>query len=544
MFLLPLTHRQHILKSNYDIVIKNGFIIDGSGSKAKPIDIGIIGSKIAYLGKINTNLCSSIINAENLIISPGFIDVHSHSDFLWLIHPECNSKVHDGVTTEVCGNCGSSPFPIRGKLLEHRKKGFHKYGLDINWNSASDYFQLATTKPTSINRGFLVGHGNLRACSVGYEDRVANRKELNSMMFELSHALREGAFGMSSGIAYPPGCYASSDEIVKLCNIVREFDAVYTTHIRDEGVLLKESIIETIKTAKKSGVKLQISHIKTAGKENWEKLGDIKYLLDQTLAEGVQLACDRYPYIASSTDLDAIFPKWVYEGGTEKEVERLKDRSVRKKIERELSSSVCIGKEFWESIVISSVLHQQNKDIEGKNIWEISVERRCKPFDTVCNLLIEEEARIDVLFFNMSEENLQEILKWDFVMIGSDSSIRSANGILNEGKPHPRSYGTFARVLGKFCREMQVLTLEEAIYKMTGFPASKFGIKTRGIIKPGYYADLVIFDKDAIDDTSKFKHPHKYSKGIKFVIVNGKITVENGNHTGATNGMILKRETV
>ena len=531
------------MNPNYDIVIKAGLVIDGSGSKAKPVDIGIVDSKIAYLGQIDTAICTSVINAQNLIVSPGFIDVHSHSDFLWLIHPECNSKVHDGVTTEVCGNCGSSPFPIRAKLLEHRKRGFQKYGLDINWNSASDYFHLAKTKPTSINRGFLVGHGNLRACNIGYEDRLVNSKELNNMMSELSEALSKGAFGMSSGIAYPPGCYASFDEIISLCNIVKEFDAVYTTHIRDEGAFLKESILETIKTAKKTGVKLQISHLKTAGKENWKKLTEIKELLDETRNEGAQLTCDRYPYIASSTDLDAIFPKWVYEGGTEKEVERLKDISIRKTIEKELSNNLCISKEFWESVVISSVLHPQNKDIEGKSIWEISFERKCTPFDTVCNLLIEEDARVDVLFFNMSEGNLQEILKWDFVMVGSDSSIRSTNGILNEGKPHPRSYGTFARVLGKYCRKLGLLTLEEAIYKMTGFPASKFGIKNRGFIKPGYYADLVIFDKDTIDDASEFKHPHKYSKGIKFVIVNGKITVENGNHLGTTNGMILKRET-
>ncbi|MGR3221441.1 MAG: N-acyl-D-amino-acid deacylase family protein [Candidatus Anammoxibacter sp.] len=526
---------------DFDILIKNGLVADGSGSRPCQCDIGVKGNKITALGDINYRNSGTVLDAAGLVVSPGFIDIHSHSDFFWLLHPECNSKIFDGVTTEICGNCGSSPFPIRNQLLEHRKKGFEKFGLEINWQTAEDFFNLAETKPSSINRGFLVGHGNLRACNMGYDDRLAGKKELAGMKAELSQALALGAFGMSSGIAYPPGCYASVNEITELCHVVNEFGAVYTTHIRDEGDMLEESLLEAIRTASETGVKLQISHLKTAGKTNWHKLANIKKLLDSALSEGVKLTCDRYPYTASSTDLDAIFPKWIYEGGVEKELERLKDNSIRKKIRKELNDNNNIGEEFWQSIVISSVFNNNNKGIEGKSIWCVASERKNDPFDTVCDLLIEEDARIDVLFFNMSEENLQQILKWNFVMFGSDSSIRSTGGILNTGKPHPRSYGTFSRILGRYGSEKGLFPLEEAIYKMSGFPAQKFNLENRGFIKCGYYADIVIFDKNTIKDMSEFQRPHQYSTGIKYVIVNGKISIENGIHTGATEGMILKR---
>jgi len=257
------------LNKDYDIVLKNGIVFDGSGSTGQYLDIGIKGNTIMFSGKIdNTTNAKKVIDAQGCIISPGFIDIHSHSDFLWLLEPESYSKVHDGVTTEICGNCGSSPFPVKGLLLEHRQKGFSKYGLDINWKSTHEYFKLAETRQSAINRGFLVGHGNLRACNVGYEDRPANDNEMHQMKHELTDALDEGAFGMSSGIAYPPGCFAPAEEIIELCKIVKAFDGVYTSHIRDEGDTVEQSILEAINAAKESGVDLQISHIKTAGKNN------------------------------------------------------------------------------------------------------------------------------------------------------------------------------------------------------------------------------------------------------------------------------------
>ncbi len=526
----------------FDIIIKNGRVFDGSNNPSQNLDIGIKGNKITETGQICPENGETVIDAANKLVAPGFIDIHSHSDFLWLIHPESNSKVYDGVTTEICGNCGSSPFPLAGKLLEHRQKGFAKFGLNIDWNTPEEFYELAVSKKSSINRGFLTGHGNLRACAMGYEDRAATNDDIAKMKNDLIKALKNGAFGMSSGIAYPPGCYSSSSELKELCQIVKEYQGIYTTHMRDEADMVEAALKETIEIARDTGVALQISHIKTAGKKNWAKLPIIKGLLMNAKSSGVKLNCDRYPYIASSTDLDAIFPKWAYEGGIDKEIKRLKDSAQRARIKEETAKNNDLNDEFWKSIVISTVLHEKNRNLEGKNILEVSQERKNNPFDTACDLLIEEDARVDVLFFNMSESNLEEILKWDFVMIGSDSSIRSTNGILHDGKPHPRSYGTFSRVLAKFCREDSALTKEEAIYKMTGLPATKLGLTNRGIIKTGYHADIVIFDDKNVKDQSTFATPHQYSTGIEHVIVNGKVTINNGEHTGEVEGKILRRK--
>lgn len=527
----------------YDIIIKNGCVIDGSSGNGEYLDIGIKGDEIVYSGKSDPKAYANhIIDASGCFVSPGFIDVHSHGDFFWAINPRSDSKIYDGVTTEICGNCGSSPFPLRGRLLEHRRAGFSKYNLDINWQSPDEFFRIAETRPGSINRGFLVGHGNLRACVVGYDNRPANKKDLETMKKDLVMALNAGAFGLSTGLAYPPGCYAPVEELIEMCRIVKGFGRIFTTHIRNEGDSLEESILEAVNIAKKTDIDLHISHLKTAGKRNWHKLDNIERILNQTQKEGVKVTADRYPYIASSTDLDAIFPKWVFEGGIDKEIERLKDKAIRNKIRDELTRDGKDTDEFWKGIMVSFVSHPHNKGLEGKIIWEIAKDRGKPSFDTVCDLLIEEDGRVDSLFFNMSEKNLERILRWDLVMIASDSSSRSINGPLSEGRPHPRSYGTFCRVLGMYCREKGLLTFEDAIYKMTGLPAKRFGIAKRGLLRPGYYADIVVFDGRRVKDMAEFHDPHRYSTGIMYVIVNGKVTIADGRHTGAMHGRILRRD--
>lgn len=527
---------------SYDIIIENGCVVDGSGAKVEYLDIGIKGDEIVYLGKIDPEAhAKEIIDASGCFVSPGFIDVHSHSDFLWAINQRSDSKIYDGVTTEICGNCGSSPFPLRGQLLEHRRAGLARYNLDINWQSPREFFRIAETMTGSINRGFLVGHGNLRACVIGYDNRPPNREDLEAMEKELAMAMDAGAFGISTGLAYPPGCYAPREELIEMCRIVKRFGRIFTTHIRNEGDSLEESILEVIDIANKTDIDLQISHLKTAGKRNWHKLDNIERILNKAQKEGVKVSADRYPYIASSTDLDAIFPKWVFEGGIDKEIKRLKYKAIRNEIRDELTRDGKNNDEFWKGVMVSSVSHPHNKWLEGKTIWEVAKELAQPAFDTVCELLIEEGCRVDCLFFNMSEKNLERILRWDIVMIASDSSIRSINGPLSEGRPHPRSYGTFSRVLGRYCREKGLLTLEDAIYKMTGLPARRFGIKKRGLLRQGFYADIVIFDGRKVKDMATFYAPHQYSTGIKYVIVNGKVTIRDGKHTGAVHGRILRR---
>ncbi len=522
-----------------DLIIKNGTVIDGTGLPKKNLDIGIKDDKIALIDPhICENNCPTIY-ANRMIVTPGFIDIHSHSDFLWLIRPESDSKVLDGVTTEVCGNCGLSAFPLRGKVLENRAKGLAKYHIALTWQSAAEFYDMAEKARSSINRAFLVGHGNIRACTLGYENRNPGPHELSSMIKDLEASMKAGAFGMSSGLIYPPGCYAAREEIIEMCKTVKSYDGFYATHMRNEGDSLEEALAEAIEVSKRSGARLQVSHLKTSGSLNWHKIKNIKTIIERALGEGVNITCDRYPYTAAATDLDALLPHWVYEGGTEVQIKRLQNASTRRQIAKEMLQME--GDTFWNEVMISSVYHEKNTWTIGKTILEISKELNKSPIETVLDLLIEEETRVDIFLFSMCEENLEDILGWDFVFIGSDSSLRANHGILSKGKPHPRSYGTFSRVLGKFCREKKLFPEEKAIQKMTSLPAQKIRLDKRGIIREGYFADITIFNPEKIIDKSTFTEPHQYSEGIEYVIVNGKITVNKGKHTGVTSGCILRK---
>ncbi|MCF6158657.1 MAG: D-aminoacylase [wastewater metagenome] len=523
---------------NFDLLIKNGTVIDGTGMPKKIVDIGIKDEIITLIDcHIPGGTCPTI-DADGMIVAPGFIDVHSHSDFLWLAHAGSDSKIFDGVTTELCGNCGLSAFPLRGKILKRRVQGLAKYNISIRWNSAEEFYDTAEKMKSSINRAFLVGHGNIRACVIDYESRSPDSHELFRMVSDLEEAMNAGAFGMSSGLIYPPGCYSTTAEISELCKVVKRYGGLYATHIRGEGDTLEEAITEAVEVSKHSGVKLQISHLKTSGSRNWHKVDRIQELLERALDEGVDVTCDRYPYTAAATDLDVILPHWVYEGGTEKQIRRLQDIHIRKQLIREVTHRY--DDSFWNTIVISSVYYNKNKWMEGKSISEIATELKKSYLDTVFDLLIEEDTRVDIFLFSMCEENLGRILSWDFVFIGSDSAVRTRYGILGEGRPHPRSYGTFSRALGRFCRDMKLLPLEKTIQKMTGLPAQKIGLDRRGFIKEGYFADITIFDPEKINDKSTYTEPHQYSEGIEHVLVNGHVTVRNGKHTGITNGRILR----
>ncbi len=524
---------------DFDLIIKQGTVIDGTGMSGQNLDIGIRDDTIARLDpQIPHNRCP-VICAKGLIVAPGFIDIHSHSDFLWFARPESDSKIFDGVTTEICGNCGMSAFPLRGKLRERRTRGLAKYGIVPAWQSAEEFYDAAEKAKSSVNRAFLVGHGNIRACTLEYENRKPDPHELILMRKDLEEALESGAFGMSSGLIYPPGCYATAEEITEMCRVVEKYGGFYTTHIRNEGDMLEEALSEAIDVSKRSGVRLQVSHLKTSGNRNWHKINNVKATIEGAIGEGIDVTCDRYPYIAAATDLDVILPNWVYEGGTERQIERLKNPKIRKRIAKEMARKC--DDIFWSGLMISSVYSDRNKWMEGKAILEIARHLNKSPLETVFNVLIDEDTRVDIFLFSMCEENLEKILEWDFVFVGSDSSVRATQGILSEGKPHPRSYGTFSRVLGKFCREGNVLSVEKAIQKMTGLPAQKVGLDRRGLIKERYFADITVFDPGKVIDRSTFTEPHHYSEGIEYVIVNGKVTIENGKHNGITNGRILRK---
>jgi N-acyl-D-amino-acid deacylase len=529
----------------FDIVIRNGTVIDGTGAPGRKADVGIKADRITRVGGIGPEAQggATVIDADGLVVAPGFIDIHSHSDFLCLISPGCESKVLDGVTTEVCGNCGASPFPISEETKRRKQEGYSKYGLVIDWRDVEGFFVRAEAQPSTMNRVFLAGHSAIRDFVVGYDNRPPTGSELAGMKDQVARAMEAGAFGLSSGLIYPPGCFAGQDELVELCREVSRYNGVYTTHMRSEGEELLEAVTESIDVARKTGVSLHISHIKTAGERNWAKLGRVKDLIESAIGEGINVSCDRYPYVAAATDLNVILPDWVKEGGMDRQVERLADGDTRKKIVGEILHR---SNDEWygETIVISDVHAgppEYKATLVGKNLEQLGREQDKAPLDMALDLLVEQRGRVWIVVFSMCEENLEKILTWDFVGIGSDSSLRRRDGILGQGKPHPRTYGTFARVLGRYSRDRGILSLEEAVHKMTGFSARKMCLDKRGEIKEDYFADITVFDPERVADMATYTDPHQYSKGIEYVMVNGKISVEKGAHAGAMNGKVIRK---
>jgi N-acyl-D-amino-acid deacylase len=522
-----------------DIVVKDGLMIDGSGREERVIDVGIKGDKIEAIGNLNENLAGKVINARGLVVSPGFIDSHSHSEFTILADSRAKSKVMQGVTTEINGNCGLSAAPLIGESREQREGDFKELGIKERWTTFSDYFSILERRGLGLNFATLVGHGNIRASVIGYNDRHPSKEEMRKMEVLLEDALKDGAVGMSTGLCYPPGIYSSTEEIIGLSKILPKYRGIFTSHIRSEGDRLLESVDEVIRVGKEAETPIHISHLKTSGEKNWSKIDALFDLIDGSRDEGVDITCDRYPYIASSTDLDAILPYWTYEGGSEKELKRLKSSRVQKRIREEVLQEHP-EKNYWERVNVASVSSQENKWMEGKSLAYISSQINKDPVDTLFHILIEERLRVSAIYFSMSEENMRRILKKPYTMIGSDSSTRSDNGITAKGKPHPRGFGTFPRVLGRYVREEGILTLEEAIYKMTGFTARRYGIKSRGLIREDYYADITVFDPERINDRSIFDNPFLYPDGIVYVIVNGIPVVEDGELKGTLPGRVFK----
>jgi len=531
----------------FDIVIRNGRIVDGSGNPWFIADIGIKNGKIEKISRLKLKDADRVIDAEKCIVSPGFIDMHSHSDFSPLINPYMESKVRQGVTTEVVGNCGFSAAPLNDFLKEEILKTtpmLREARVNLDWFSMEEYRERVEKNGVSLNIAPLVGHGNIRGLVLQYEKRKPTEEEMEKMKQILAQAMKEGAFGMSTGLIYPPSCYADTQEIVELCKVVAEFGGLYASHIRGEQDQLLDAVKEAIEIGEKAGVPVEISHHKAAGRKNWGKVRESLRVIENARLKGVEVTCDVYPYTAGSFGLASLLPPYAHEGGVEKLVERLKNFEFRQKLREDMEKGVedwhsmfeILG---WENIVIAYC--KGHPEYEGRNISEIAESENLDPFDFVFDLIVEEYASASVILFSMSEDDVRKVLESPFSMVGSDSSARATYGVLSSGKPHPRAYGTFPRVLGKYVREEKVLTLQNAIRKMTSFPAQKLGLKDRGLIKEGMWADITIFDPNKIVDKATFANPHQYPEGIEYVIVNGKIVVEKGEHTKELPGKVLRR---
>ena len=543
----------------YDIVIKEGLIVDGSGRPGFKADLAVKGGRIAKIDEVIDVEADRIINAEGLAVCPGFIDIHTHSDFVLLVNPKAESKVRQGVTTEVVGNCGGSAAPARGAALERAKRIMSGYGIDrVEWTSFSDYLNLLERKGIAINVVALVGHGTVRQCVLGMENRPPTERELQEMRSLVAEAMEAGAFGMSSGLVYPPGRYASTEELIELCKVVASYGGIYASHIRGERETIVEAIKEAIEIGRRSGVSVQISHhpAKIGG---WGKSKETLRLIEEAREEGIDVNCDMHPYIAGSTGLSALLPPWVQEGGPEKIVQRLKNEELRKKIRQDMIEEKIPGpgpcglvkRGMWDKLMLADC--EKNKGLIGLNFEEIARRRGKDPFEAYFDLLVEEEARGMVVGFYYNEEDIRRVLLHPTSMIGSDGYALAPYGPLGKGKMHPRSYGTFPMVFRKYVRGesrkeliyddgAKLLTLEKAVMKMTSVTAKKLGLKDRGLLKEGMRADIVILDPKRVADKATYLDPYQYPEGIEYVIVNGELVIDAGEHTGSLPGMVLRHK--
>ena len=528
----------------FDVIIKNGKVIDGAGNPWFKADVGINGQKISAIGRLSAEKASKIIDADGLVVSPGFIDMHSHSDLELLVNPKAESKIRQGITTEVIGNCGGSAAPLNDLMKAETRKTeslIEEAKLQLDWSTMKDYLNRLGRQGVAVNVIPLVGHANLRVCTMGFVDRSPTKTELEEMKKRLAQAMEEGAFGMSTGLIYPPGCYAETDELIELSRVVASYGGIYTSHIRDEGDKMLESVKEAIGIGGEAGIPVEISHHKAEGKANWGKVKESLKMIEDVRDRGIDVTCDVYPYVAASTVLSAELPHWAHEGGTEKLVQRLTDAETRDRLSREMREASpdrasLVEDDIWDFTQIAR--YKNHPDLEGKTISEIAQTKHMDAFELVFDLLID-DAAISIVRFLMCEDDVCTVLRHPVSMIGTDASAVAPHGVLGKGKPHPRSYGSFPRVLGKYVREERILTLENAIRKMTSLPAQKLGLRDRGIIREGMRADITIFNPETVTDRTTYQNPHQYPDGIEYVIVNGKIAVREREHTGELAGRVM-----
>jgi N-acyl-D-amino-acid deacylase len=531
----------------HDILIKNGTVVDGTGSKGVPMDLAIDGVKIVGAFKQAQSKASISIDAEGMIVCPGFIDIHSHSDIHLLSNPQACSKIHQGVTTELVGNCGGSAAPLLGNarvaMVEHAKELL----VEIDWTTMDEYLLRLQNLRTSVNVASLVGSETIRRCVLGDRDVQPSPEELNQMKRLVSEAMLEGAFGLSSGLIYAPGCYATTEELIALASISSSFGGIYASHIRGEGTTLVKAVEEAIRIGREARVRVEISHHKACGTSNWGKVKETISLVEKARAEGVDVAFDVYPYTASSTTLDTILPPWAREGSKEQVLARLKNTETRERIAKELQTKsesweAIASDTDWDKIVLVDFKTQGNKRFENKSVLSISQDLGLEPVDAALEMIAQENLQVSAIFHEINEDDVVTVIGNPLSSIGSDGSAESPYGPMADSATHPRAYGTFPRVIRRYAMEKGVLTLEEAVRKMTSWPAERMGLLDRGMLAKGMAADVVVFDPEKVRDLATFDDSHRYPDGIEYVIVNGTVTVEHCKHTKERAGLVLRHK--
>jgi N-acyl-D-amino-acid deacylase len=523
-----------------DIIVQNGTVVDGSGAPGYRADVAIDGDRIAEVGMLEDAQAEMVIDASGHVVTPGFVDMHSHADFTLPVNPTADSMVHQGITTAVIGQCGASPAPLlddtRQQVIATQETEDNPMPWD-KWSTFGSYLEYLRQIGTSINVAPLVGQGMVRWGVMGLGADPPSEEQMARMQNEVVKAMESGAIGVSTGLIYAPGCYTSTEELIAFTQPCGERNGFYFSHIRGEGETLLEAIAEAIRIGRETGAAVQISHFKASGRDNWSKAPRALELIDQARAEGLDVTADMYSYPASSTGLASVLPEWAREGGREATLKRLADADTRSKIVSDMRASGRLRTTEWDKILISGC--PRNRVYEGHTVAALAAEAGKPPHDWVFDALLEAELDVSMISFTMSEENRKLAMRHPAMMIGCDGYGLATEGPLSQGLPHPRNYGTFPRVLGRYVREQGVISLEEAIRKMSGLPAQKLRWTDRGLVKKGYRADLVVLNPDTVADLATYEVPHQYPVGIPHVIVNGKLAIHNSTHTRARPGSVL-----
>src|SRR5437660_952301 len=533
-----LPQQVHAELPPYDIVIRNGRVIDGSGRPGFNADVAIKGDRIVRIGNLRGAKAKREIDARGQVVAPGFIDMLGQSEQFVLIDPRAMSKVMMGVRAEIRGD-GESLAPINDRILKEQEDFNRRFNLTVDWRTLGQYFNRLEKQGTGINLGTFVGATQVREYVIGYDDRPPTAAELDQMKQLVAEAMKEGALGVSTSLQYVPARFAKTDEIVELAKVAHQYGGIYITHQRSEANAIDDSMKEVFEIARRANIPAEIWHFKTAYKKNWGRMPEMLQRIAAARRRGLKITADVYPYVAGSTSLSACLPPWALEGGTDKMVARLKDAETRKRLKGEIGAdskdweNIYFGSGGPSGILIGSVVSRELESWQGKRLSEIAAAQNKDPLDALFDFIIADHGQTGAIFFMMQESDMNAALKSPFVSICTDSGARATDGPLAGSKSHPRGWGTYPRILGKYVRDEHVMPLALAIHKMTDLPALNVGLKQRGLIREGYFADITIFDPNTVIDRATFEEPNQYPVGINFVIVNGQIEVDNGQRTPA-----------
>lgn len=530
---------------NFDVIIRNGTVYDGSGAEPQKVDIAIRGDRIAGIGPAVAGAkANTVIDAKGLAVAPGFINMLSWSTESLIQDGRSQSEIRQGVTTEIMGE-GESMGPVNDRVREHKIREQTDIKYDITWNTLAEYLQYLEKRGVSCNVASFIGATTIREYVIGYEDKQPTPEQLDQMRELVRKEMEAGALGIGTSLIYPPAFYAKTEELIELCKVAAKYQGKYISHMRSEGNQLFEALDELLRIAREANIPAEVYHIKAAGQKNWPKEDELLARIERAQKEGVKVTADMYTYTAAGTGLDACLPPWTEDGGYPALFKRLRDPATREKIKAEVQ----VDSDKWENlylmagspdkILLVGFKSEKLKPLTGKTLAEVAKMRGKDPIDTAMDLIAEDESRISTVYYLMSEENVKKELRKPWISFDSDEASQAPESPFTKSNPHPRAYGNFARVVGKYVRDEKLLSMSDAIHRLSGLPATNLGLDHRGFLKEGMFADVVVFDPATITDHATFEKPHQYATGMKYVFVNGVQVIKDGEHTGAKPGRAL-----